>query len=121
MSDVSLYSSLYDPILEYAGLVEEVLTKVKEGTSSPEEASCQKLAKFLTNLSDDKWDELRGRLVALMLNERDEFAARDWAKVGNALLSGKVDDFVMDSLENLAESLQHKHAETATRMGVWPR
>jgi hypothetical protein len=56
-----------------------------------------------------------------MLSERSGFAQRNWAKVGKALISGEIDDFVMDSLEYLASSLQHKHAETATRMGVWPR
>ena len=121
MSDVSLYSSLYEPVLEYAELVNEVLIGIKEGASSSGDESRQKLAKFLVNLGADQWDDLPSRLVALMLNERSGFEKRNWAKAGNALLSDQIDDFVMDSLEHLAESLQHKHAETATRMGVWPR
>src|SRR3990172_11041299 len=120
MSDTSLYSSLYEQVLEYAGLVDDVLVRIKEHTSSPDDASRQKLAKFLTSFASDQWGELPGRLVALMLSERSEFAQKDWARVGKALLSNELDDFVVESLEHLAKSLQQKHAETATRMGVWP-
>ena len=121
MSDTSLYSSLYEQVLEYAALVDDVLVSIKDDTSSPNDVSRQKLAKFLTIFASDQWDELPSRLVALMLSEKSGFAQKDWARVSTALLSNETDDFLVESLEHLAKSLQHKHAETATRMGVWPR
>ncbi len=121
MSDTSLYSSLYEQIREYAELVDDVLIKVKEGNSSPGDASRQKLGRLLMNFAEDRWDDLPTRLIGLMLHDKSDFDQSNWARVGKALTSSELNESVVESLESLARSLQEEHAEAVSRIQGWAR
>ena len=116
MSDISLYAGLYEQIREYAELVDEVLIGLISETSLPHDVARQKLGKFLVNLAEKQPGDLLTQRMALTLRATANLDRSKYLSVGNALLSEKVDNSVIELLENLARTLEDKQVGVMAKM-----
>jgi hypothetical protein len=76
----------------------------------------QKLGNFLISLSNEKWDSLSTRMLALILQNKDDTQKKKWSKLGKTLLSDQVDSSATKDLEELAITLEHEQAGAITKM-----
>ena len=117
MSEISLYSGLYEQMREYAEHVDSVLIALKAGTSKPTDASRQKLAELLICLSADRCDDFSVQRLVVILRHKTGFDSK-WPWVGHALLSITKGTSIplIESLENLARSLEDEQVRVVARM-----
>ncbi len=116
MSNPGIYSGIYTQIREYAELVDLVLIGIKSNISSINDQSRQKLAKLLTNLEPNKWDNISTRIIATMLINEDKINPSKWSKMVLQLHSDKPDPSLVVDLEGFAQTLEQLQADTLTRM-----
>ena len=87
MSEIGLFSSIYDQIRNYAVILDDVLIHLKEGTSSSEDPRRQELGRLLINLAGPTYDDPSNRLSVLMLNGFVRLSSAELTKTGDMLLS----------------------------------
>lgn len=116
MSDIGLNSGLYGQMREYAELLDDVLVGLKTGTALPDDDSRQRLADFLTALGADNWQDIPTRVIAMLLRDKAHVEKNDWPALASALLSGEVDEVVINKLEGLAWSLEQEQAVAMARI-----
>lgn len=116
MSNPGLYASIYQLIQEYAELVDTELIRIKSGTSQVTDPGRQKLGNFLISLSGETWDSLSTRMLALILQDRDDTRQKKWAKLGKSLLADQLDSSAIQDLEEIAITLEHEQAGAITKM-----
>ena len=118
MSQIAIYSGVYEEIREYAELLDKVLVDLKGCTSSPRDESRRKLAEFLKSLGGAQTADLSMRLIKFLLRDNADIDPLELAKIGGLLGAGPVDNSVVEPLERLAESLQREQAVAMARMRV---
>ena|SRR5260221_14786011 len=118
MSDIGLQSGFYAQVRDYAELLDDALIELKTETATfGGKDSTRRLGEFLTSLgaSSDSQD-LAIRLIAVLLRDRLRDQHDDWVTLGQALLSGEVDDTIINHLEALAWSLEQQQATAMARI-----
>jgi hypothetical protein len=115
MSDVGLYSGLYEQIRECAELVDNVLIALKAGTSRPHDIERRKLGEFLQSLSSDCRDDFSAQRLVAILRCRTS-PQPNWSELGRALVSDASSTTLIAPLENLALSLEDEEVNVTTRM-----
>lgn len=115
MSEVGLYSGLYEQIRECAELVDDVLVALKAGTSRPHDVERRRLGEFLQNLSSDRRDDFSAQRLVAILRSRASYQP-NWQDLGRALLSETSSVALITSLESLARSLEDEEVNVTTRM-----
>lgn len=116
MNNPGLYASIYQLIQEYAELVDNELIRLKSGTSQVTDPGRQKLGNFLISLSGETWDSLSTRMLALILQDKDDTRQKKWAKLGRSLLTNQLDSSSIQDLEEIAITLEHEQAGAVTKM-----
>ena len=116
MNNPGLYASIYQLIQEYAELVDITLIQLKSRTSQVNDPARQKLGNFLISLSGETWDSLSTRMLALILQDKDDTRQKKWSKLGRSLLSDQNDSSAIQDLEELAIILEHEQAGAITKM-----
>ncbi len=117
MSDTGLYAGLYHRIRECADLVDNVLIRLKEGAGSLDDGSVEELARLFTDLGTGDLDDLSTKLIGLVLKDRNQWAASDFARMGKALSARPVGDSIIGLLEQFARSLEQEQAGAMERLG----
>jgi hypothetical protein len=116
MSQISMYSGVYEDIREYADLLDKVLIDLKGGNSSPDDPIRRKLADLLKSLLTSQTGDLSMRMVNFLLRGTREIDASELARIGELLESTQVDNSVIEPLERLAQSLEREQAVAMARM-----
>ena len=118
MSDIGLQSGFYAQVRDHAELLDDALIELKTGTSPIAiNDATRRLGEFLTTLgaSSDSQD-LPTRLMAVLLRDCFTDQNNDWITLGQALLSGQVNDTIIKDLEALAWSLEQQQATAMARI-----
>lgn len=116
MSNPGLYAGIYQLIQEYAELVDMTLIRLKSGTSQVNDPVRQNLGNFLISLSNETWDSLSTRMLALILQDKDNARRDKWSKLGRSLLSDQIGVSTIQDLEELAIILEHEQAGAIIKM-----
>ena len=116
MSQISMYSGVYEDLREYAELLDKVLIDLKGGNSSPDDPIRRKLADLLKSLLTSQTGDLSMRMVNFLLRGTREIDASELARIGELLESTQVDNSVIEPLERLAQSLEREQAVAMARM-----
>jgi hypothetical protein len=116
MSQIAMYSGVYDEIREYAELLDKVLMDLKGGTSGPQDENRQRLAELLTSLATPGAGDLSIRVISFLLRDDAGVDPAELAKIGKLLKATSADNSMIEPLERLAQSLQQEQAVTMARM-----
>ncbi len=116
MSQIAMYSGIYDEIREYAEVLDRVLVDLKGGTSSPQDENRQKLAELLISLAAPQAGDLSMRLISFLLRDDTGVDPLELSKIGELLRATRVETSVIAPLERLAQSLQREQAVAMARM-----
>lgn len=116
MSDTSLYAGLYKYACALAELVDNVLVEIKTKPKSYVSSERKRLGEMLIEVSMNQRPDLSSRLLALMLGDIPRTRPMGWQRVGQALLSEKVDERVVGELESLARALENEQLRAASRI-----
>ena len=116
MSDISLYSGLYETIRRWADLIDDAIVNLKLNNSDVEHPSYSKLHDLFSTLAEpgDNQDFSDERLASIIENELK-------TKIPWSELSRDVGDPLnriraLTTLELIAECLGRKHADTVAKM-----
>jgi hypothetical protein len=116
MSDTGLYVGLYDRIHTYAELLDDVLTRLKAETSSPNDPQRRELAQLLLDVAKSRPADWPSHLLGLFLRALGEHQQNRCAAIGQALLADHVPFSVIIWLERLAASLEEERVGLLSRI-----
>jgi len=119
MTNPGLYSGIYKQISEYAELVDDVLINLKAEGDKGDTSSRHVLGDLLSQLVVERTDTLPLRMVALLIIGDDANNRKRWSRVANLLKSDKVDNALVDELDNLAQLLEQVQADAMAKMRGW--
>ncbi len=120
MSETGLFSGTYDQIRQYAVMLDDVLIRMKEGTSSPDDPQRQNVGKLLIKLAGPNYDDPSNRLAVLILHETVGLPAAEMLRAGETLLGGVVSDQHIETLERFAQGLEQEQARAMARIEGQP-
>jgi hypothetical protein len=116
VSDTGLYVGLYDRIRAYAELLDDVLTRLKAETSSPNDPRRQELAQLLLDVAQPRPADGAAQLLGLLLRALGAPQQNRWAAIGQALLADDVPFPVIVWLEQLAALLEEERVGMLSRI-----
>jgi hypothetical protein len=116
MSDTGLYVGLYDRIRTYAELLDDVLTRLKAKTSSPDDPQRRELARMLLDTAQTRPVDGASHLLCILLRALGGHQQSHWAAIGQALLADHVSFSVIVWLEHLAASLEEERVGMLSRI-----
>jgi hypothetical protein len=116
MSDTGLYVGLYDRIRTYAELLDDVLTRLKAETSSPNDPQRQELARMLLDIAQSRPVDCASHHLCILLRALGEHQQSHWAAIGQALLADHVSFSVIVWLEHLAALLEEERVGMLSRI-----
>jgi hypothetical protein len=116
MSHTGLYSGLYARVRHYAELLDEVIIRLKSGTSTPADLGRQKLARLLLTFDEAQPADLSSQLLSVLVRDQEGDRPGRWSEVGTALLAPGIDPAVIDRLEQLARAIEHERAGMFSKM-----
>ncbi len=85
MNDTGLLSGMYEQIRTHADLIDQVLIRLKAGTSRPTDPARQQLAALLETLSQPRTPDLVAQMLAVLLRGHGGNVRQSWAEVVAAL------------------------------------
>lgn len=91
MSQIAMYSGIYDEIREYAEVLDRVLVDLKGGTSSPQDENRQRLAELLISLAAPQAGDLSMRLISFLLRDDTGVDPLELSKIGELLRATRVE------------------------------
>lgn len=121
MSNIGLYSGLYDQIRNHATLFDEVLVGLRSGESTPSDPARQRLASLLSALATTPSTDLSLRALDIALRDRQAGDEQVWAQVARDLLAAEVSPSIVARLEEMAQALEAERTGTLARMRRWSR
>lgn len=107
---VGLYLGLYTRVRDCAELLDDVIIRLKSGTSSSADERRQRLAKILIGAEQGKAADLTSQLLTILVREVAGDIPKQWPEVGKALLSPEVAPSIIDQLEVLARGIEQERA-----------
>ncbi len=116
MSDLGLFTILYDEIREQAELLDQILLKLKTGGSNVEDADRQKLAQILEDMAQGQTTDLSTQMLELSLRASAMNTPTKWKRVAEQLRARTVEKEAVEMLESVANSLEVQRAGTVARM-----
>ncbi|MCO6435418.1 hypothetical protein [Nitrosomonas nitrosa] len=116
MSDISLYSGLYETIRRWADLIDDVIVNLKLNDPDVEQISFSKLEELFSTLIDDEGnpDFSDKRLASIIENELDRKI--QWGELAGGLKDPVRRTSIIPILESIAQCLGKKHADTVAKM-----
>ena len=117
MSDIGLYSGLYDTIRRWADLIDDVLVGLKSGADLSGYSSFDDLKKLLSSLSSgdvedvDFSDQRVAAMIEYKLGNRVE-----WTRLRDNLSGQTSNATTISVLEDIAQCLAEQHADTIAKM-----
>ncbi len=117
MSDIGLYSGLYDAIRRWANLIDDVLAALKSGNDLSAHRSYLELMKLVSGLASqdvkavDFSDRRVANIVAIELGGK-----LSWIELEAILRDGSRSAEVVHVLEAIAQCLAVEHASTVAKM-----
>ncbi len=117
MSDISLYSGLYETIRRWADLVDDGLVSIKAGKASTESHLYEELQALFSGVAaaDDGQLDFSDRRVATMLETKLK-AKLDWRDLARRLKDPLLRESASPTLEAMAECLAERHAYAVAKM-----
>ena len=115
MSDMGLYSELYEQTREFAEIIDEVLIGLKTGAASPNDPKRQRLSKLLLSLANGHTDNFGTKQLSIMLRAGTAINT-DLVQISNALSTAKVNQSIIQQLEDLAQRLETEQIGFMTKM-----
>jgi len=116
MSDIGVYSSVYQRVRGYGQLIDEVLLGLRSNASSPVDGSRRRLGGLLVGVAATPPPDLRAAWLAMLIGGGEPSARAEWARVGRALLGAAVEVDVIRKLEELAARLEDRRTDALGKM-----
>lgn len=114
MSDVTLNSSLYQQISEFAELVDEALLGIV--INNPKQATLKKVADKLQQIAQPEDGQLVTRMLAQILLGDNRLDVNDFEMIINAIEQQDIDEVTKSKIEILAQELEHERALVMARI-----
>ncbi|MFN8495655.1 MAG: hypothetical protein U0350_49140 [Caldilineaceae bacterium] len=117
MSDIGLYSGLYETIRQWADLVDDVLVRLKAGSNLLEQPSYNALNKLFSNLASADPEEIDfsdQRVAAIVESKLGN--KNIWIELSRSLTEPIRSTTAIPLLENVALCLAERHADTIAKM-----
>lgn len=117
MSEISLYSGLYEAIRRWADLIDDLLIELKAGTDITEHHPYNELKKLISGLASgdieavDFSDQRVATIVQSKLGNK-----LIWQELLHNLSNQRQAPLAIPSLEAIAHCLAAKHADTVAKM-----
>jgi hypothetical protein len=108
-------TGLHQQTQELAILIDEVLISLKAPQYSAEH-SCQTLGNLLLELSDNSWNSMSSRLLAMLLTQA-ALPQAQWRALGESICQKEKLPTTIRLLEKLARSLEQDEQEVYARTG----
>jgi hypothetical protein len=121
MSNMGLYSGLYDQIRSHAALFDEVLVGLRSGDSTPSDPARQRLANLLLAVATNPASDFSLRALDIALRDGQVGDKRIWVQVARALQAPEVEPAMVARLEQMALALEAERTGTLARMRRWSR
>jgi hypothetical protein len=117
MSDISLYSGLYETIRRWADLVDDAIVNLKATKSSRAEEAYVELLSLLLSLATEgeSGADFSDRRVASIIEGKLTHKV-DWQELARQLQNPASQEATLPALEAIAECLADKHADTVAKM-----
>jgi hypothetical protein len=116
MSDISLYSGLYETIRRWAELIDNTIVSLKESKLSDTPISLEELQNLFSKLAEDEdtkadfSDHQVAKIIESKLNNVN------WRDLSNRLSDSSRRETILPILEDIAQGLAEKHADTVAKM-----
>lgn len=117
MSDISLYSGLYETIRRWANLIDDTIVNLGTSKLEDDSKSYEELQKLFSNLTKDEDAEadFSDQRVATIIESKLDNKI-DWQQLSNILADSSRRKTIIPTLEAIAQSLAEKHADTVAKM-----
>lgn len=116
MSLIGVASGSYDHLRQCGELIDGVLLALHSKSSSPHDADRRRLAQLLREAANVAPNDIQTLRFATLLKRLSEGYYRQWAELGDALLSELPSDADVELLESLAGKIEAHRAEAAARL-----
>lgn len=117
MSDMSLYSGLYETIRRWADLIDDAIVNLKATNLAKAEGACDELLSLFLSLATEgeSGADFSDRRVASIIEGKLTHKI-DWQELASQLQNPASQEAALPALEAIAESLADKHADTVAKM-----
>ncbi|NWG54817.1 MAG: hypothetical protein HXY28_13970 [Hydrogenophilaceae bacterium] len=118
MSDLSLLSSVYANVEEFASLIDAVIQRVRQDGAAVPNADQTHLGQLLVDASDHgrSAQSYEALMFDSLLRTRTGEPLLDLEKLGRRLLAGPIDASDQRQLEILAAGLEQERTDVANRL-----
>lgn len=115
MSEIGQQLGFYEELYEQAELIDHALQEIKADPSDKLTKSLE-LGEMLLRLDSEQWQYSPGRLFVILLREFSRSKRKEWAAVGESLISGTFDEMTVRKLEALASVLEQEQTNVMARV-----
>lgn len=116
MSDIGLFSGIYQHARQQAELLDRVLVRLNAGTSRPEDEDRQHLATWLRSLEPPRTEDYGALFARSLLGKHGISFQEGWGELGDALWQDPVAPSTIARLEELARVLEQEQAVALARL-----
>ena len=116
MSDIGLFSGIYQQARGQAEILDRVLVRLNAGTSRPQDEDRMHLAAWLASLEPRRTDDYAALFARSLLGKHGASFQQGWAELGEALQQEPVAPSIVARLEELARVLEQEQAVALARL-----
>jgi len=116
VSEIGLFSDLYQLLHEIAELTDEVIIAIKTNDEKNRMSIFEELSGNLSNIADKGTKDISSRIIANILQKHDTLTFSEIDLLSQKLLVDPHNQQVIYSLEQLAKILDHEQISVIARM-----
>jgi len=116
MSDIAIQSSTYEELRLLADQLDRLLVDLRAGHATPSDSRRKSIAEFLLKVARATPTDLPALRLAALLGYADQQKRKEWIGLAKSLEQPTVSAKALEQLEQLAEQLESRRAETVTKM-----
>lgn len=116
MSEIGQQLGFYEELYEQAELIDNVLLEIKANQNLQNTSHSDELGNMLIKLGGEQWQYSPARLFIILLRDFSRSKRREWATVGENLISRKFSGDTVKKLEKLASVLEQEQTNVMARV-----
>lgn len=116
MSEIGQQLGFYEELYEQAELIDNVLLEIKTNQNWQNIIYSEELGKMLIKLGGDEWQHSPARLFIILLRDFSRSKRKEWATVGENLISRQFNGDTVKKLEKLASVLEQEQTNVMARV-----